>query len=145
MNDNNTKITVKKKPDTLAEYRKNETAEQKEIRLAKARETRKKNTKAKKNLKYQLEQFLKAKVGRPEWGFVKNEETGVYEYKQTGKLIFKKNSEHLVERLIDEAIDKDSKNVVSAFKTIAEITGEYKEETKNHNIVVRFENQDINI
>ena len=109
MNDNNTKITVRKKPDTLAEYRKNETAEQKEIRLAKARETRKKNTKEKKNLKYQLEQFLKAKVGRPEWGWVFDKESGTYKYQQTGKLIFKKNSEHLVERLIDEAIDKDSK------------------------------------
>lgn len=145
MNNNNTQIIVKKKNNTLAEYRKNETAEQKEIRLAKSRETRKKNTKEKKNLKYQLEQFLKAKVGRPEWGWVLDQETNTYKYKQTGKLIFKKNSESLVERLIDEAIDKDSKNVVSAFKTIAEITGEYKEETKTHNLVVRFENQDINI
>lgn len=126
-----------------------ETPEERETRLAKAREARLKREVEKKVLTEELQKQLKAKWQVPIWGwFYEEDENGKKTGKKSWEIIgFEKKSGKTasVDRLMHEMIDKESKNVVPAFKLVAELTGEYKEESANNTIVVQFNNKDIDI
>lgn len=122
---------------------KNQTPEQKEARLKKAAETRARNSGKRAELRNSLVLLEKETWQMPFYESVKNAE-GKWEKVLTGYERVK-GSKALAIRLMREALGEESKNVVPAFKTIAEITGEYSEEKQNMTLVVQLNNEKLDI
>ena len=125
-------------------YIRNETQEQKQARIAKASETRKKNTREKRILQQQMDRALNRKYAIPIYEDEVDAEGNIT--KVFKKREFIKGSELVALRLFKEATHDESKNVVPAFKEIAKLMGEDKrDEVSNNTIVVQFSNKDIDI
>lgn len=114
----------------LAEYRKNETVEQKEERLTKALATRKENKEKEKAITKQVNRLLKAK-----WKYKDNE----------GNVKYGNGAAVIAATMMQDAITVGGRNTTAAQKQILQLAGELEEEKVNNNIIVQFSNSDINI
>lgn len=114
----------------LAEYRKNETVEQKEERLSKALATRKENKEKEKAITKQVNRLLKAK-----WKYKDNE----------GNVKYGNGAAVIAATMMQDAITVGGRNTTAAQKQILQLAGELEEEKVNNNIIVQFSNSDINI
>ena len=127
----------------LGEIIKNETPEQRELRIAKMKATRKKNELRKGQLRETLLILEEEYFQVPTYAYLQDSE-GKWKKEMLGYERVK-GSQALGVRLMNEAIDPESKNVVPAFKAIAEITGEYVEEKQNMTLVVQLNNDKLDI
>jgi hypothetical protein len=131
------------KGKNLGEIIKNETPEQRESRIAKMKETRRKNDLKKFQLKETILMLEDEYFQVPAYAWIQDSE-GKWKKEMMGYERLK-GSRALAVRLMNEAIDPESKNVVPAFKAIAEITGEFVEEKQNMTLVVQLNNDKLDI
>jgi hypothetical protein len=114
----------------LKSYLKNETPEQREARLAKARETRRKNARENRLVTKQVDRLLKS----------------YWKYKdpRDDKIKIGTGAEVIAATMIKEAMTVGGKNTIQAQKQILQLAGELKEDNDmNGKIVVQFTNKDI--